>query len=71
MHPKLADMIIEDPEVQAGAPTFRGTRVLARPIAEAIRRGVSRDEIKADYRLTDQQIEAALAYPLTPSPHGG
>jgi uncharacterized protein (DUF433 family) len=55
-------LIVEDPEVQAGAPTFRGTRVLVHPVADAIRRGIGRDEIKADYRLTDVQIDAALAF---------
>lgn len=54
--------VVEDDEVQAGAPTFRGTRVLVRPIAAALARGVDREEIKADYRLTDEQLEAALVY---------
>lgn len=55
-------LIVEDPDVQAGAPTFRGTRILVLPVAQALRRGVHRAEIKADYGLTDEQLEAALAY---------
>jgi uncharacterized protein (DUF433 family) len=55
-------LIVEDDEVQAGAPTFRGTRILARPIADALRRGVPSNELKEDYGLSDQQIEAARVY---------
>src|SRR3954453_21669376 len=40
--------VAEDRDVQAGAPTFRGTRVLVRPVAAALQRGVDRAEIKAD-----------------------
>ncbi len=54
--------IVEDTDVQAGAPTFRGTRILVLPVAQALKRGVDRAEIKADYCLTDAQLDAALAY---------
>ncbi|WP_188915468.1 DUF433 domain-containing protein [Salinarimonas ramus] len=54
--------IAEVDEVQAGAPTFRGTRVLVRPVAAALTRGVKRDELKTDYRLSDDQLDAALVY---------
>lgn len=52
--------IVEDPDVQAGAPTFRDTRILVLPVAKALKRGVDRAEIKTDYSLTDAQLDAAL-----------
>lgn len=55
-------LIVEDPDVQAGAPTFRGTRILVLPVAQALRRDVGRTDIKVDYGLTDEQLETALAY---------
>ncbi|GGK46096.1 DUF433 domain-containing protein [Salinarimonas ramus] len=48
--------------MQAGAPTFRGTRVLVRPVAAALARGVDREKLKEDYRLSDEQLSAALVY---------
>jgi uncharacterized protein (DUF433 family) len=58
----LNTLIVEDPDVQAGAPTFRDTRILVLPVAQALKRGVDRAEIKTDYCLTDAQLDAALAY---------
>ncbi len=54
--------VAEDPEVQAGAPTFRGTRVLVRPVAAALARGVDRAELRSDYGLSDRQLDAALVF---------
>lgn len=54
--------VAEADDVQAGAPTFRGTRVLVRPVAAALARGVDREELKTDYRLSDDQLDAALVY---------
>src|SRR5271156_402964 len=31
--------IVEDPEIQAGAPTFKGTRVMVWPIVDALEQG--------------------------------
>lgn len=55
-------LIVEDDEVQAGAATFRGTRILVRPIAEALRRGVSVEELIEDYGLSKEQIAATRVY---------
>jgi uncharacterized protein (DUF433 family) len=54
------DAIAEDPEIQAGAPTFKGTRVLVWPIVEALRIGESEAELLAYYpALTPAKLEAA------------
>jgi len=61
-------LIVEDPKIQAGAATFRGTRILVHPIADALAAGISESELLEDYpRLTPSMLEAAriwrLAYP--------
>ncbi len=55
-------LIVEGDEVQAGRATFRGTRILVRPIAAALRRGVQPDELRQDYGLSEEQIAAARVY---------
>ena len=55
--------ITEDPEVQAGAPTFKGTRVLVWPIVEALRQGEPEAELLKHYpALTREKLEAARLY---------
>lgn len=57
------ELIVEDPEVQGGAPTFRGTRILVRPVAEALDRGILEAELLEDYpALTLESIAAARLY---------
>jgi uncharacterized protein (DUF433 family) len=61
-------LIVEDPSVQAGTATFKGTRILVHPIADALAAGISESELLEDYpRLTPSMLEAAriwcLAYP--------
>jgi uncharacterized protein (DUF433 family) len=36
--------------------------VLVRPIAEALRHGADRAELKDDYRLNDLELDAALIF---------
>jgi uncharacterized protein (DUF433 family) len=55
--------IAEDPEVQAGAPTFKGTRVLVWPIVEALKQGEPEAELLKHYpALTPAKLEAARLY---------
>ncbi len=54
------DLIVEDDEIQAGAATFRGTRILVHQIADLIAQGAAAAELQADYpRLTPDMIAAA------------
>lgn len=60
--------IVEDPGIQAGAATFKGTRILVHPIADALAAGISETELLEDYpRLTRDMLDAAriwcAAYP--------
>jgi uncharacterized protein (DUF433 family) len=60
---RIRELIVSDGDVQAGAPTFRGTRIMARHIAEMIRNGIDRQEIAEDFpEVTDEMIEMATLY---------
>ena len=60
---RAMEVIVEDPEVQAGAATFKGTRILVHTIADLLKAGVSAEELKEDYpSLTDTMIVAAPVY---------
>ena len=55
-------MIVEDPDVQGGAPTFKGTRIVVRLVAAALERDVPAEELFEDYGLTPEMLEAARIY---------
>jgi integrase/uncharacterized protein (DUF433 family) len=56
-------IIVEDPQINGGAPTFRGTRLLVSSIADLVRDGVSVGELQEDFpRLTNEMAEAALVF---------
>jgi uncharacterized protein (DUF433 family) len=56
-------VIVEDPEVQGGAATFKGTRLLVHNISEQLKAGATPAELKADYpNLTDEMLAAAPLY---------
>lgn len=50
------------PGVCHGKPVIQGTRVLVSTILGALAGGDSREEVKRDYGLTDDQIAAALQF---------
>jgi uncharacterized protein (DUF433 family) len=57
------DHIVIDPEVLAGKPVIRGTRLAAEFILELLAAGQSHDQLLANYpRLTREDILACLAY---------
>jgi len=56
-------IIVEDPEIQGGAATFKGTRLLVHHIAGLLQQDVSEAELREDYpNLTQEMIEAARIY---------
>jgi uncharacterized protein (DUF433 family) len=62
------ELIVEDPEVQSGVPTFKGTRLPVYQIASLLQQRIPVQELQEDYpNLTLEMIEAArifaLAYP--------
>ena len=58
------------PEVLAGEPVLKGTRIAARHVAELVRQGVGRAEIVDDFDITEAQIDAAVVFDQT-SPKRG
>jgi uncharacterized protein (DUF433 family) len=60
---KAMDLIVEDPAIQSGAATFKGTRILVHHIADLLSQGATKVELREDYpRLTCDMIAAALLY---------
>lgn len=56
-------LIVEDPEVQSGAATFKGTRILVHTIADLLAQGADADELREDYpALTNRMLEVAPLY---------
>jgi uncharacterized protein (DUF433 family) len=60
---KAMKLIVENPRIQGGAATFRGTRILVQHIADVLSQGATQAELLADYpRLTREMIAAAVVY---------
>ena len=56
-------LIVEDQSIQAGAATFRGTRILVHQIADLLAQGADEAELRTDYpRLTPAMLAAAPIY---------
>jgi uncharacterized protein (DUF433 family) len=56
-------LIVEDPAIQGGAATFKGTRILVQHIADLLSQGATATELQEDYpRLTRAMIAAAAIY---------
>ncbi|HEY1926647.1 MAG TPA: DUF433 domain-containing protein [Caulobacteraceae bacterium] len=63
---KAMAVIAEDSDIQAGAATFKGTRILVHTIADLLKAGASRTELEDDYpHLTAAMLAAAPVYART------
>jgi uncharacterized protein (DUF433 family) len=61
--PRLWSFITVDPNVRAGEPVVRGTRIGVHTLADLARQGASTEELLEDYpALTAEGLEAALAW---------
>ena len=57
------DRIVVDPEVRFGKPTVRGTRITVSDVLGYLARGMSEDEILADFaQLSREDLRACLAF---------
>lgn len=54
--------IVLDPEIQFGAPCIKGTRIPTKTIWGMIAAGDSRERVKRSFRLTEQEIDAAIIW---------
>ncbi len=60
---KLLERIALDPQVMAGKPVIRGTRIPVDLLIELVAQGLSFEEILKDYpQLRREDIQAALLY---------
>jgi len=63
---RIRTLVQSDPEIMAGAPVFRGTRVPVYLIADMIEQGTPIDEILDGYpSLTREMVEYAGIYATT------
>ena len=54
--------IAVDPTVQGGSPVIKGTRAPVRVILGSLAVGMTVDEVCDEYRVTEEQVRAALSY---------
>lgn len=54
--------IAVEPDIQGGVPVIRGTRVPVAVVVEAVAAGDEVPEVARGYRVTEDQVRAALAY---------
>jgi uncharacterized protein (DUF433 family) len=63
MSNELLERIVLDPNVMAGKPVIRGTRVPVALLVRMVAQGISEEEILREYpRLEPADIRAALTY---------
>ena len=59
---KVKERIVIDNKIQHGKPVIRGTRVTVARILSSLAGGMTKEEIRRDYEITEEDINAALAY---------
>ncbi|MBI5198047.1 MAG: DUF433 domain-containing protein [Nitrospirae bacterium] len=59
---KAIRRIVIDPEVMGGKPVIKGTRVPVQVIVGALAGGMKLEEVCKEYRVTAEDVQAALAY---------
>jgi uncharacterized protein (DUF433 family) len=60
---RVRSLVTVDPEVRAGEPILRGTRIPVSMLADLDRQGATREELLEDYpSLTAESLDAALVY---------
>jgi uncharacterized protein (DUF433 family) len=59
--PKKSRIVI-DPKIMGGKPVVKGTRLPVQVIVGALAGGMTIAEICKDYRVTAEDVQAALAY---------
>ena len=52
----MDSVVVRDPEIMSGEPTFRGTRVLVRTLFDYIEAGYSLDRFLEGFPTVDRQM---------------
>lgn len=62
-HTTFADHIVRDPEIMAGKPVIKGTRIPVERVISHLAHNPDMDDLFAAYpRLTIEDVQAALGY---------
>jgi len=56
------DLITLDPKILGGKPVLKGTRVPVQVLVGSLAGGMGVEEVCDQYRVTPEQVHAALAY---------
>jgi len=59
---ELLERITVDPKIMGGKPVVRGTRITVDLILELLASGMTPEEIAEDYKISIEDIRAALLY---------
>jgi uncharacterized protein (DUF433 family) len=59
---ELLKRIVIDPKIMNGKPVIRGTRITVDLILELLASGMTPEEIARDYRISIEDVRAALLY---------
>ena len=59
---ELLKRIVVDPKVMGGKPVVHGTRITVDLILELLASGMTPEEIAKDYKISVEDIRAALLY---------
>ena len=62
MRAQWENLIVAEPKILGGCPVVNGTRVAVQGIVGALAGGMSMAEVCEQYRVTEEQVGAALAY---------
>src|SRR6476646_985259 len=54
--------VVADPQILGGKPVIKGTRVPVSLVLSKVAGGMSMDEVRDEYYLTDEGIRAAFGY---------
>jgi len=57
-----SEQVAHDPDILGGKPVIKGTRVPIELVVGSLAGGMSAEDVCGEYRLTPQQVQAALAY---------
>ena len=58
----MNNRIVIDPEIQHGKPIIKGTRVPVSRIIGGLAGGMTKEDIIAEYEISEEDIRAALLY---------
>jgi uncharacterized protein (DUF433 family) len=56
------DMIEKRPDILGGEPLLKGTRIPVRVVADLMNQGASKRDLKREYDLSGEQVDAAVLY---------